>query len=562
MKIRFADVFYVLVVLTFVTGKAQTNCPSFSTYFGGTQSDEIKSVIVDQNKNTYVLGNTYSADLPVTIGLINDSYSGSYDGFIAKFDSCGILLWSTYMGGSNFDSGEKMSLTKDGNLVFCGYTSSLNTFTTFGCFQSTHNGSYDCFITKINPSGHVIWSTLFGKSGGDFAYDLSVDISNHIIVGGTTTSTGLYTIAGTSFQVTLKGNTDAFIARFSPTGALRWSTYYGGNNSEDIHVVVTDAKCNVIGTGGSFSTNLNTSAGAFQGLNEGSVDGYVIKLDSNCARVFSSYIGGSNIDDVWGAVCDSNLNIYIAGHTNSTDFDTTAGAYQTFNKGFSDLYLTKWSPTGTLLLSTLFGGSLNDHLGRMIASGPYELTLAGKTESVDIPLLGSSTQSLIGGGYDVLLAKFNTLSLKPVWSTYYGGSSDEEAFDITNYDNSFMTFAGSTNSLNFPLSAAPYQATLNNSVDGLVTKLNLGNLVPTGISGAFPVLGLTVFPNPFRDVIRINSIEKEVLAVHFYDMNGHDRYADVKTGDLSVLHTASLPSGIYLLMVITTKGSRSFKLVR
>jgi hypothetical protein len=561
MKHRFTAIFCLFVALIYSSGIAQ-NCPSFSTYLGGTQSDEIKSVVVDQNKNTYVLGNTYSTDLPVTPGLINDSNSGNYDVFVAKFDSCGNLLWSTYMGGPNFDSGEKMALTTEGNLVLCGYTSSLNTFTTAGCFQATHDGSYDCFITKINPSGHVIWSTLFGKSGGDFAYDIAVDKRNNIIVGGTTTSTGLYTVAGTSFQVNLKGNTDAFIARFSPTGALRWSTYYGGNNSEDIHVVVTDNNCNVIGTGGSFSTNLNTSAGAFQVLNEGSVDGYIIKLDSSGVRVFSTYIGGSDIDDVWGAACDADLNIYMAGHTNSIDFDTTAAAYQTVNKGLSDLYLTKWSPTGTLLQSTLFGGSLNDHLGRMILSGPYELTLACKTESTDIPLLGTSIQSVIGGGYDVFLTKFNTLSLMPVWSSYYGGTTDEEPFDIANYHDAFITFAGSTNSLDFPVSATPYQATLNNSIDGFVTKLNVGNLVPTGFSEDLGFQGVMAFPNPFRDVIRISSPEKGLVKVSLYDVNGRDLYADVKTDNMAVLNTSTLPSGIYMLIVITGKGTRSFKMIR
>lgn len=561
MKSRFKTVFFLLASLVCLNGKAQ-NCPSFSSYFGGTQSDEIKSVVVDENRNTYVLGNTYSADLPVTPGLINDSYSGSYDGFVAKFDSCGTLVWSTYTGGPNFDSGEKMILTTDGNLVFCGYTSSLGTFTTSGCFQSTHNGGYDCFITRIDPSGHLIWSTLFGKSGGDFAYDIAVDMKNNIIVGGTTTSTGLYTVPGTSFQVNLKGNTDAFITRFSPAGVLRWSTYYGGNNSEDIHVVITDNNCNVIGTGGSFSTNLNTSIGAHQPLNEGGVDGYVIKLDSNGARVFSSYIGGSDIDDVWGAACDADRNIYLAGHTNSIDFDTTTAAYQTVNKGLSDLHLTKWSPTGTLLQATLYGGSLNEHLGRMILSGPYELTLAGKTESTDIALSGSSTQPVIGGSYDVLLAKFNTSSLRPVWSTYYGGSTDEEVFDIANYHDRFVTFAGSSNSLDFPVSAAPYQAVLNNSVDGFLTKLDVGNLVPTGLSEDLAIQGLEAFPNPFSNIIRINSPEKDLLKISMYDVNGHDLYADVKTGNMAVLHTSALPSGIYLLIVTTSKGTRSFKMIR
>lgn len=560
MKGRLTGSLYFFALLCF-GAEAQTGCSSFSTYFGGSQSDEVKSVATDQGGNTYVLGNTYSGDLPVTPGLINDTYSGSYDGFLAKFDNCGSLLWCTYMGGANFDSAEKIALTTDGNVVICGYTSSLNTFTTTGCFQPNHDGSYDAFISKINPSGHLIWSTLFGKAGGDFAYDICVDKLNNIIVGGTTTSTGLYTVAGTSFQLNLKGNTDAFIARFSPSGTLRWSTYYGGNNSEDIHVVTTDANCNIVGAGGSFSTNLNTSAGAHQSLNEGSADGYVIKLDSNGVRVFSSYIGGGDVDDIWGVACDAASNIYLAGHTNSTDFDATAGAYQTTNKGFSDLYVSRWSPTGTLQKCTLFGGSLNERLGRMVLSGPHEVTLMGKTESTDLSMIGSSLQATLTGVYDVVLAKFDTDSLEPVWSSYYGGAQDEEALDLVDFNDQYMIFCGSTNSTDFPLSATPYQSSLNSSsVDGFLVKLNVGNQVTTGLVAASESRNLSAFPNPFSDSIRLRG--KGIRGVAFYDIDGRNLYELVKTDDPAVLNTTVLSEGIYMLILTDDSGNHAFRMIR
>ncbi|MES2132053.1 MAG: SBBP repeat-containing protein [Bacteroidota bacterium] len=555
-------VFRVKLYLLFfihVLGKAQ-NCPSFSTYFGGTQSDEIKGIAIDNDKNSYVLGNTYSTDLPITPGLINDSFSGNYDGFIAKLDSCGSLVWCTYTGGANFDSAEKIALTTDGNLVFCGYTSSIESFTTNGCFQPMNNGGYDCFISKINPSGHIIWSTLFGKSGGDFAFDIAVDALNNIIVGGTTTSAGLYT-SSVSFQQNLKANTDAFIARFSPGGTLKWCTYYGGNNSEDIHVVTTDHNCNIIGAGGSFSTNLNTSAGAYQNLNEGSADGYIIKLDSNCTRIFSSYLGGSGVDDVWGVACDANSNIYLAGHTSSADFDTTSAAYQTTNKGLSDWYLTKWSPAGTLLVSTLFGGSLNDNLARMILSGSYEVTLIGKTESTDVPMLGTNNQQISGGNYDLLLAKFNTTSLTPVWTSYYGGAQDEEAFDLQSYHGSFLEFVGTTNSNDYPISASPYQATLNaSSVDGAITKLSVGNLVTTGIKSNEKTQLIMATPNPFTD--RIFLTGNGIQSIHCYDVSGQDLYPMLKTNDALILNTELLAKGVYLLFIVSDKEMISFKMIK
>ncbi len=551
-------ILFILLTLH-VSGRCQTTCNSFSTYFGGTQSDEIKSLCMDSLKNTYVIGNTYSTDLPVTPGLIHDTYSGNYDGFISKFDSCGGLVWCTYLGGSNFDSAEKITTTGDGNLVFCGYTSSLNTFTSTGCFQPVQNGSYDCFITKIDPSGHIIWSTYFGKSGGDFAFDLKADRFNHIIIGGTTTSANLYTTSG-SFQPTISGNTDAFIARFSPDGLLKWCTYYGGNNSEDIHAIALDDDCNIIGAGGSFSTNLNTSAGAFQNVNDGSNDVYLIKLDSSGARLFSTYIGGGGVDDTWGLVCDRFSQIYLAGHTSSSNFDTTAGAYQTFNKGLNDWFITKWAPNGTLLKSTLFGGTANDNLARMVLSSPYELTLAGQTESNSVPMTSAGTQPANGGGYDVLIAKFNTISFIPLWASYYGGSMDEEIFDIVSYKSSFLEFTGTTSSTNFPLSASPYQAALNASVDGYMVKLNVGNLVPLGLQTITSNNSISVYPNPFKNTLYIKG--EGVLTVSCVDLMGREVFPDLKTEDVSTLNTESLMAGIYVVTIRTSTEILSFKLIK
>jgi hypothetical protein len=486
---KFVTVFIFCTASIFIP--AQNSCAFFSTYFGGTQSDEIKSVCIDGDKNSYLLGNTYSTGLPVTAGLINDTHSGNYDAFIAKMDSCGSLVWCTYFGGANFDSGEKITILHDGSLVFCGYTNSLNTPTTTGCFQAGNNGSYDCFLTKIAPNGTIIWSTFFGKSGGDFAYDIKTDALDHIIIGGTTTSTGLYTTStglyttAASFQQNHKGSTDAFIARFSKDGALRWCTYYGGNSSEDIHSLYVDADYNIIGAGGSFSTNLNTSPGSFQTLNEGGADAYLIKLDSNCARVFSTYFGGSGTDDAWGLSCDGSGNIYLGGHTNSVDFDTTALSYQTFNNGYNDWYLSKWSPTGSLMVSTLFGGTGNDFLVRMVSHPQAGLFLLGKTESTALPVIGNNNQQNNAGNYDSFLAEFDMNTLRPTWTSYYGGSGEEEPLDLIISGTSFIEFSGSTNSTDYPLSQTPYQSTLQTSIDGFITKLALENNTPASIRDPF-----------------------------------------------------------------------------
>jgi hypothetical protein len=531
---------------------SQQTCSNFSTYFGGNQFDEIKSVCVDVNKNSYVIGNTYSNDLPVTLGLINDTASGNYDVFLAKFDSCGALIWSTYFGGIGYESAEKMEITHDGNIVFCGYTTSVTTPTTLGCFQPNNNGGYDCYLTKITPNGLIVWSTFFGKSGGDFAFDLKIDAIDNIIIGGTSTSTNLYTTPF-SFQPNHKGNTDAFIARFSKNGLLKWCTYYGGAGSEDIHALAVDLNCNIIGVGESFSNNLNTSSTAFQSINEGASDTYIIKLDSTCTRVFSTYLGGSGSDDAWGLVCDSLNNIYVAGHTNSNDFDTTAFTYQTTHNGGIDCYLTKWSPTGTLVKSTLFGGALNDYSSRLIGISSTEVLLLTETESINLPTYTFSQQTSLMGSYDMYLTSFDMNTLFPTWGTYNGGAIVEDATDIKLINSNEVVVCGSSNSTDYLVTSGAYQPLLNNSTDGVITKLTITKNLSTVIENKYLESTIEIYPNPFSDYLFIKS--KNPLLIEIKTLLGETIYR--RTND-DYISTKDLSPGVY----IVTVNSKSYRFIK
>lgn len=545
-----------LSLLITINGYSQSVCSSFSTYFGGTQFDEIKGICVDGNKNSYIIGNTFSLDLPITNGLLNDTASGNYDVFIAKIDSCGGLIWCTYFGTTNFDSGEKIALSPDGNIVFCGFTSGLNLPVSSGCFQPANNGGYDCFITKITPTGSLIWSTYFGKSNGDFAYDIATDLLNNIIIGGTTTSANLYT-SPSSFQPNHKGNTDSFIARFSKDGVLKWCTYYGGNGNEDIHALAIDHNFNIIGVGGSFSSNLNTSAGAYQSINEGSPDAYIIKLDSNCSRVFSTYFGGTSIEDAWGVVIDLQNNIYVSGNTNSIDFDTTLNAYQTSLLGVSDLYISKWSPSGALLNSTYFGGTGNDLSSRLAFMQPNNLMLLGKTESSDMPIIGSSNQPNNAGNYDNFLVLFNSNTLQPVWSSYYGGSTDEEPIDISFISHQSVVFSGSTNSINYPLSLNPYQNFLNASNDGMLTKIDFQNPNVTSIKNYSSNIGLSVFPNPFTDYLYVSSPQE--FSIQITNIIGQSVFVSKNKKQID---TRNFEKGVYLISIETINTINTYKIIK
>lgn len=553
---RFWFYIFFSCVLGGLNSNAQTNCTSFSSYFGGLQFDEIKGVCLDTDKSSYIIGNTYSTDMPVTQGLIKDTSSGSYDVFLAKFDSCGVLVWSTYFGTSAFDSGEKITIDQEGNILFCGYSAGTTLPTSSGCFQPNNNGGYDCFIAKITPGGSIIWCTYFGKSNGDFAYDIKTDLLNNIIIGGTTTSTNLYTDAN-SFQANHKGNTDAFIARFSKYGVLKWCTYYGGNNNEDIHALTTDGNFNVVGVGETFSSNLNTSSGAHQQINEGNPDVYIIKLDSNCTRIFSTYLGGGGVEDARGVATDNYNNIYVGGHTNSLNFDTTSNAFQTSLSGIgSDWYLTKWSSNGMLLESSLFGGSSNDLSSRLVFIPPNNVLITGKTESYNMPVLGSNNQAVLAGSYDAFLSLFDCTTLQPIWSSYYGGGADEDVLDACYAFSDNVVFVGNTNSSNYPLSSNAYQNTLNNSNDGFITKLKIQNSTPTNINETTRINSF-VSPNPFNNYLSIH--DQSVDYVEIVNVLGQVIYSSKYS---HIINTELFENGVYFISTRNKLHSKTYKVIK
>ncbi|MEO6301674.1 MAG: SBBP repeat-containing protein, partial [Bacteroidia bacterium] len=314
---------YLYYILLFVALESNSqSCNYWSTYLGNMGSDDMRGIAIDNSNNSYVIMQTDSPSLTITPGLISDVIIGGNDVYIAKFDSCGNFVWATYLGTTSFDSGEKITVSSDGNIVFTGYTQGTGLPCTSGCFQAGNAGQWDCFLGKIAPNGNLLWLTYFGSNGSDFAYDMSCDFNGNIFIGGTTTSTNLY-VNASSFQQTFGGNTDAFVAKFSATGILKWCTYYGGLGSEDIHVLTTDAFGSVFGTGGSSSFNLSTSPGCIQPSKDNGMDCYIIKFDSLGNRIFSSYLGGNAIDDAWGLATDGAGNLYMSGQTTSTNFTTT-----------------------------------------------------------------------------------------------------------------------------------------------------------------------------------------------------------------------------------------------
>ncbi len=273
------------------------------------------------------------------------------------------LVYSTYIGGSDDDRGFGIAVDASGNAYVTGHTRSTNYDVTAGAFQTTHGGgTWDVFVTKLNATGAgLVYSTYIGGSNYDYGRGIAVDASGNAYVMGETRSAG-YDVTAGSFQTTNGGNYDVFVTKLNATGtALVYSTYIGGSSDDYGRGIAVDASGNAYVTGYTYSTDYDVTAGAFQTTNGGSSDVFVTKLNATgTALVYSTYIGGSTEDRGYGIAVDASGNAYVTGWTNSTNYDVTAGAFQTTNGGGSDVFVTKLCPGATMNITLSSAPSTNN----------------------------------------------------------------------------------------------------------------------------------------------------------------------------------------------------------
>jgi hypothetical protein len=381
----------------------------YSTYLGGAGFDEILGITVDAAGNAYVTGDTGSSNFPTTAGAFQPTSGGS-SAFVTKLNATGAaLVYSTYLGGGGIDRGFGIAVDAAGNAYVTGDTGSTDFPTTAGAFQTTLLGIADAFVTKLNATGAaLVYSTYLGGSDIDRGFGIAVDADGNAHVTGFSGSSDFPTTAG-AFQQTSRDD-DAFLTKLDPTGAaLVYSTYLGGSGGDAGRGIAVDAAGNTYVTGETDSRDFPTTGGAFQPIFVGSdFNAFVTKLDpTGAALVYSTYLGGSDFDVTQGIAVDAAGNAYVTGETSSSDFPTTAGAFQSTRRGPSDAFVTKLNATGAALAySTYLGGSDIDRGFGIAVDAAGNAYVTGVAFSTDFPTTEGAFQPTFGGGFgDAFAAK-------------------------------------------------------------------------------------------------------------------------------------------------------------
>ena len=318
----------------------------YSTYLGGSNNDDSGvGIAVDGAGNAYVTGSAFSTDFPTTPGAFQSSFGGVRDAFVTKLNPTGsTLVYSTYLGGTGDDGGVSIAVDTAGSAYVSGFAQAGFPTTTAAFQPGFGGGPYDAFVTKVDPMGSaLVYSTYLGGSGDDEVFGgLAVDASGNAYVTGFTTSANFPTTPG-AFQTTFGGAGplgfgDAFVTKLNSTGSMPvFSTYLGGSGDDFGAGIAVDGNGNAYIAGSTASTNFPTTPGAFQTTFGGSGplglgDAFVTKLNpTGSALIYSTYLGGSGDDFATRIAVDvlPNPSAYVTGNTASTNFPTTAGAFQT-----------------------------------------------------------------------------------------------------------------------------------------------------------------------------------------------------------------------------------------
>jgi len=317
----------------------------------------------------------------------------------------------------------------------------------------------------------LAYSTFLGGSGFDQATAIHVGATGDAYLTGITSSTN-FPIQGTPSS-TFAGEQDIFVTKMSLTGnSLTYSTYLGGVGTEFANDIVVSGAGTVYITGSTTSINYPVVTPAIA-AQVGGTDAFLTKLTSaGNAIVYSTYWGSTGFEEGTAVTVDPADNAYIAGNTSAPNFPTQT-PFQAALAGGMDAFMTKFSVAGnSIVYSTYLGGAGDDRAFDMEVADDAAVFVVGSTTSANFPTTSASVQPALAGGRDAFLTHFSLAGNALLYSTYLGGSADEEAFGIV-IDapmNAYLT--GRTNSSNFPTvtPAQPFYA--GGANDAFVTKVN------------------------------------------------------------------------------------------
>ena len=447
----------------------------------------------DASGNVYVAGDTQEPGFPVTSNALQKTFgAGGQDGFVAKLDRNGNLLWSTFLGGSGWDGVFGLTVDGTGNVVITGVTQSSDFPVTANAIQSTLPAGSAAFVTIISSDGTtILYSTYLGGTQSDgvpvptnpfhllppsdvevLGTAIAIAADGTLYLAGETNAIDMPVTSGAA-QSIIGGEADGFVAHIRTDRAglagLIYLTYLGGASNDFCSGIALDNTGNAFITGEAQSPNFPTTLGVYQRVHTPGTAAFVTKISSDgTSFIYSTLLSGTqgssggsgnNYSAGNAITIDNEGHAYIAGVTNDTDFPTTAGVVQTTLAGQDDGFVAEFAADGSsLIFSTYLGGSDYDGLFAIKLDDSGNIFVDGFSSSSDLTQV-NAFQSF-GGVTDCWVAELSSGATTLLLSSFFGGTNQEFAYGL-DLRNNQLYLTGTTTSQDFPATRCAFDPTYN-----------------------------------------------------------------------------------------------------
>jgi photosystem II stability/assembly factor-like uncharacterized protein len=347
----------------------------YSTYIGGSAGSQFQAIAVDSTGAAWVAGYTSSTDFPV-ISPVQAKSGGGQDAVVVKLNPSGVPVFSTYLGGSATDQANGVAVDASLDAYVTGYTNGAfpTTGGVFQSANNGSNGSSNVFVAKFTSAGSELYATLIGGTGSDQGNAVAA-LNGFAFVTGSSTSGTIPNAPAGGAHTANAGGGDAFVAKVNSTGtALVYFTFLGGPAADRGNAIAVDGLGDAYIAGSTASTGLAT-ANVVQPALMGGIDGFVAELNpGGNSFTYVTYLGGSRQDKINGLAIDGLGNVYVAGQTDSTDFPTKQ-AVESLVPGFDmSLYQTTDSGAAWTAFDTNIPGAVFEVSFDPVTSGTIVVT--------------------------------------------------------------------------------------------------------------------------------------------------------------------------------------------
>jgi len=464
----------------------------FSSYLGATHTDQIIGAKLDAKGRLYVVGSTDHStdsnipDLAPTDNTYQAASGGLTDVFIAVLNTTGgqnNLLYFSYLGGSGLDVPHAMQLDSAGRVYIAGSTTSTN-FPTAGLavVSSGGAGAVFAFVSVVDPAldtggSSLYYSTYLGtNTGNTVANAIDVDAQGNMYVIGTTRADD-FPVTSNAYQPVRWGLQDAFLSELTIASSnMLYSTYLGGEGDDDGRCIAVTPQGLVYFAINTLSQQFPQAGGQYSPVSAGSEDIAIglmdMKKSGTDSLLYTSYFGGSGVDEARKIALDAKGNLLVTGFTLSTDLPVTGDAAQPKAGGGGDAFVAIVNATNPKFIQylTYLGGAHGEVGYDVAADASGSIYVTGYTLSSNFPVTADAPQSHWGFGIDVFLTK-----VKPgagvQYSTYLGGATVNVGYGLALAPDGTVYVVGSTGGL-LSTTDNPLQGTFGGGyTDGFIAAI-------------------------------------------------------------------------------------------